>query len=43
VLYFAQNYIPQRQWFGIGAIIAVLYFAIYFGPGLLWWKIIGWL
>ncbi|RKP26142.1 Sodium:sulfate symporter transmembrane region-domain-containing protein [Syncephalis pseudoplumigaleata] len=42
VLYFSHGYIPQRQWFGIGAMIAVLYFAIYFGPGLLWWKIIGW-
>ncbi|KAI8055178.1 Sodium:sulfate symporter transmembrane region-domain-containing protein [Syncephalis plumigaleata] len=43
VLYFSQGYVPQRQWFGIGGIIAVLYLAIYFGPGLLWWKIIGWL
>ncbi|RKP11164.1 Sodium/sulfate symporter [Thamnocephalis sphaerospora] len=42
VVYFAQGYVKHRDWFRIGGCVALLHLVIFLGPGLAWWRILGW-
>lgn len=38
---FGSGYVSLGRWWGVGAVMAVLEFAIYATIGLLWWKLLG--
>lgn len=40
-IYFGTTYVDIRDWWKLGFCISVLYLAIWFGAGGVWWKIIG--
>lgn len=40
-IYFGAGYVSQSNWWTIGFIISVVNFAIWFGVGLIWWRVIG--
>ena len=40
-LFFAQNYVSLRKWWGIGAVISVVNLLIWTTVGFGWWKLIG--
>ncbi|QDU56293.1 DASS family sodium-coupled anion symporter [Aeoliella mucimassa] len=42
VIYFGQGYVPIRRWFWIGFVMSLLHLLVWLGPGLLWWKLLGW-
>lgn len=43
IIYFGLGYVPTARWFKFGALVAVFHLLIWLGPGLLWWKVLGWL
>jgi divalent anion:Na+ symporter, DASS family len=40
-VYFAAGYVEQKKWWSVGLIISIVHLTIWFGAGMLWWKIIG--
>lgn len=40
-IYFGSNYVTMREWWRHGFFISVLFLAVWFGIGGIWWKIIG--
>ena len=42
VIYFGQGYVSVNRWFGFGFAVSLLHLAVWLGPGLLWWKMLGW-
>jgi DASS family divalent anion:Na+ symporter len=42
VVYFAQGYVSQSDWFRIGGYVSLLHIAVFLGPGLVWWYLLGW-
>lgn len=43
IIYFGLGYVPTARWFKFGALTGLFHIAIWLGPGLLWWKVLGWL
>ena len=42
VIYFGLGYVHPKKWFSVGFVISIVQIAIWFGIGMLWWKILGW-
>ena len=42
VIYYGIGYVKPQKWFKVGFIVALFHLAIWLGPGLAWWKILGW-
>ena len=42
VIYYGMGYVKPKKWFETGFIVAVFHLAIWLGPGLAWWKLLGW-
>ena len=42
IIYFGNGYIKTAVWFKIGFLISIYHIFVWFGFGLVWWKIIGW-
>jgi DASS family divalent anion:Na+ symporter len=42
VIYFGAGYVGPQKWFKAGFLISLFHLAIWLGPGLLWWKVLGW-
>ncbi len=40
-MYFAQNYVPLRDWWRIGFIVSLCHLAVWSTVGFGWWKILG--
>lgn len=40
-VYFGTGYVSQSNWWTIGFIVSVVNLAIWFGVGLIWWRLIG--
>ena len=40
-IYFGSGYVSQGDWWTIGFIVSVVNLAIWFGVGLVWWRVIG--
>ena len=40
-IYFGAGYVSQSDWWTIGFIVSVVNLAIWFGVGLVWWRVIG--
>ena len=40
-IYFGAGYVSQSDWWSIGFIVSVVNLAIWFGVGLIWWRVIG--
>jgi divalent anion:Na+ symporter, DASS family len=40
-VYFGAGYVSQSDWWVIGFIVSVVNLAIWFGVGLIWWRVIG--
>ena len=40
-VYFGAGYVSQSSWWTIGFIVSVVNLAIWFGIGLVWWRVIG--
>ena len=40
-VYFGAGYVSQSDWWTIGFIVSVVNLAIWFGVGLIWWRVIG--
>ncbi|MEO6873579.1 MAG: DASS family sodium-coupled anion symporter [Opitutaceae bacterium] len=40
-IYFGAGYVSQSDWWTIGFIVSVINLAIWFGVGLIWWRVIG--
>ncbi len=40
-IYFGAGYVSQSNWWTIGFIVSVVNLAIWFGVGLIWWRLIG--
>jgi DASS family divalent anion:Na+ symporter len=40
-VYFGSAYVPQKKWWSVGFIVSIVHLAIWFGIGMLWWKVIG--
>ena len=38
---FGAGYVPQNTWWRLGFIFSLVYIVIWYGIGLLWWKVIG--
>ncbi len=41
-IYFGAAYVSQKDWWRAGFLMSLINIAIWFGVGLLWWKILGW-
>jgi DASS family divalent anion:Na+ symporter len=41
-IFFGAGYASQKEWWGVGFLLSVVNIVIWFGVGLLWWKILGW-
>jgi len=42
VIYFGAGYISPQKWFRVGFLISLFHMLVWLGPGLLWWKVLGW-
>ncbi len=42
IIYFGNGYVKTSVWFKIGFLISIYHIFVWFGFGLVWWKIIGW-
>tara|TARA_Y100000591_G_C21425327_1_gene494206 strand:- start:284 stop:562 length:279 start_codon:yes stop_codon:yes gene_type:complete len=42
IIYFGNGYVKTAVWFKIGFLISIYHIFVWFGFGLIWWKIIGW-
>jgi len=42
VIYFGSGYVSAKKWFKVGFLISLFHMAVWLGPGLLWWKLLGW-
>ena len=42
IIYFGNGYVKTSVWFKIGFLISIYHIFVWFGFGLIWWKIIGW-
>lgn len=42
VIYFGSGYVSPTKWFKVGFLISLFHLAVWLGPGLLWWKVLGW-
>ena len=40
-VYFAAGYVKQKKWWSVGFIVSLVHLLIWFGIGMIWWKIIG--
>ena len=40
-IYFGPGYVSQSDWWTIGFIVSVVNLAIWFGVGMIWWRLIG--
>jgi len=40
-IYFGPGYVSQSNWWTIGFIVSVVNLAIWFGVGMIWWRLIG--
>ena len=40
-IYFGPGYVSQSSWWTIGFIVSVVNLAIWFGVGMIWWRVIG--
>lgn len=40
-VYFAAGYVEQKKWWSVGLIVSIVHLIIWFGIGMVWWKIIG--
>ncbi len=42
VIYFGLGYVSPQQWFAKGFLISLFHLVIWFGTGLIWWRMLGW-
>lgn len=42
VIYFGLGYVSPHQWFAKGFLISLFHLVIWFGTGLIWWRMLGW-
>jgi len=42
VIYYGMGYVKSRKWFEVGFIVAIFHLAVWLGPGMAWWKLLGW-
>ena len=42
IIYFGLGYVSPQKWFANGFLVSLYHLAIWFGVGLIWWKILGW-
>ncbi len=42
VIYFGLGFVSVNSWFGKGFLISLFHIVIWLGPGLIWWKVLGW-
>ena len=42
IIYFGLGYVQPHQWFSNGFLVSLFHLAIWFGVGMVWWKILGW-
>jgi len=42
VIYFGMGYVPAGRWFRVGFLVSLFHMAVWLGPGMLWWKLLGW-
>lgn len=40
-VFFATGYIDQKKWWKVGFIVSISHIIIWYGVGMLWWKLIG--
>lgn len=40
-IYFGSGYVSQSSWWTIGFIVSVVNLAIWFGVGMIWWRVLG--
>jgi DASS family divalent anion:Na+ symporter len=40
-VFFATGYIDQKKWWRVGAVVSIAHIVIWYGIGMIWWKIIG--
>ena len=40
-VFFATGYIDQNKWWKVGFIVSIAHIIIWYGVGMLWWKLIG--
>ena len=42
VIYFGLGFVSPQEWFARGFQVSLFHLSIWFGIGLIWWKILGW-
>lgn len=42
IIYFGYGYVQSSKWFSTGLILSLFHLAVWFGVGMLWWKILNW-
>jgi DASS family divalent anion:Na+ symporter len=42
IIYFGLGYVSPQRWFANGFLVSLYHLSIWFGVGLIWWKILGW-
>lgn len=42
VIYYGMGYVKSKKWFETGFIVALFHLIVWLGPGLAWWKLLGW-
>ena len=40
-VFFATGYVDQRKWWKVGFIVSIAHIVIWYGVGMLWWRLIG--
>ena len=41
-VYFGAGYVSQGTWWKVGFLVSLVNLGLWFGLGLLWWKLLGW-
>ncbi|MDP8208743.1 MAG: DASS family sodium-coupled anion symporter [Candidatus Electryonea clarkiae] len=42
IIYFGLGYVPAHTWFSKGFLVSLFHLVIWLGPGMIWWKMLGW-
>jgi len=42
VIYFGLGYVQSHTWFAKGFLVSLFHMVIWLGPGMMWWKLLGW-
>jgi DASS family divalent anion:Na+ symporter len=42
IIYFGYGYVQSSKWFSTGLILSLFHLIVWFGVGMMWWKILHW-